>query len=99
MMNRKRNQTVDLFMILHSSFVISPGHLALASSYSSVATNNWLNWLKHLDNTWDASYNLDVVRTGGSRVLNASGNNSVVECDLAKVEVVGSNPISRSIPQ
>ncbi len=26
-----------------------------------------------------------------------SGNNSVVECDLAKVEVVGSNPISRSI--
>ena len=27
----------------------------------------------------------------------ASGNNSVVECDLAKVEVVGSNPISRSI--
>jgi hypothetical protein len=26
-----------------------------------------------------------------------SGSNSVVECDLAKVEVVGSNPISRSI--
>ena len=25
------------------------------------------------------------------------GSNSVVECDLAKVEVVGSNPISRSI--
>ena len=24
------------------------------------------------------------------------GNNSVVECNLAKVEVVGSNPISRS---
>ena len=25
------------------------------------------------------------------------GNNSVVECDLAKVEVAGSNPVSRSI--
>jgi hypothetical protein len=29
-------------------------------------------------------------------VLDASGNNSVVECDLAKVEVAGSNPVSRS---
>ena len=29
----------------------------------------------------------------------ASGNNSVVECDLAKVEVAGSNPVSRSIVQ
>src|SRR5204863_6664303 len=27
----------------------------------------------------------------------AGGNNSVVECDLAKVEVAGSNPVSRSI--
>ncbi len=26
-----------------------------------------------------------------------SGNNSVVECDLAKVEVAGSNPVSRSM--
>ena len=26
----------------------------------------------------------------------ASGSNSVVECDLAKVEVGGSNPLSRS---
>jgi hypothetical protein len=26
-----------------------------------------------------------------------SGNNSEVECDLAKVEVAGSNPVSRSI--
>ena len=25
------------------------------------------------------------------------GNSSVVECDLAKVEVAGSNPVSRSI--
>ena len=25
-----------------------------------------------------------------------SGNSSVVECDLAKVEVAGSNPVSRS---
>jgi hypothetical protein len=29
-------------------------------------------------------------------VPDASGNNSVVECDLAKVEVAGSNPVSRS---
>ena len=29
-------------------------------------------------------------------VVRASGNNSVVECDLAKVEVAGSNPVSRS---
>ena len=27
----------------------------------------------------------------------ARGGNSVVECDLAKVDVVGSNPIRRSI--
>ena len=26
-----------------------------------------------------------------------SGSNSVVECNLAKVEVAGSNPVSRSI--
>jgi hypothetical protein len=26
----------------------------------------------------------------------AGGNSSVVECDLAKVEVAGSNPVSRS---
>ena len=26
----------------------------------------------------------------------SGGNNSVVECDLAKVEVAGSNPVSRS---
>ena len=29
-------------------------------------------------------------------VHDAGGNNSVVECDLAKVEVAGSNPVSRS---
>ena len=29
--------------------------------------------------------------------ISLSGNNSVVECDLAKVEVAGSNPVSRSI--
>jgi hypothetical protein len=28
--------------------------------------------------------------------VQVSGNNSVVECDLAKVEVAGSNPVSRS---
>ncbi len=28
--------------------------------------------------------------------LQLSGNNSVVECNLAKVEVAGSNPVSRS---
>lgn len=33
----------------------------------------------------------------GSKTALRGGNNSVVECDLAKVEVVGSNPISRSM--
>ena len=32
----------------------------------------------------------------GSAVGQERGNNSVVECDLAKVEVAGSNPVSRS---
>ena len=32
----------------------------------------------------------------GLCVRTAGGNNSVVECDLAKVEVAGSNPVSRS---
>ncbi len=31
------------------------------------------------------------------KTVSLSGNNSVVECDLAKVEVAGSNPVSRSI--
>ena len=31
------------------------------------------------------------------RLCRTGGNNSVVECDLAKVEVAGSNPVSRSI--
>ena len=30
------------------------------------------------------------------RLCRTGGNNSVVECDLAKVEVAGSNPVSRS---
>jgi hypothetical protein len=29
-------------------------------------------------------------------ISDESGNNSVVECNLAKVEVAGSNPVSRS---
>src|SRR5258708_21250759 len=29
-------------------------------------------------------------------LYSSSGSNSVVECDLAKVEVAGSNPVSRS---
>jgi hypothetical protein len=29
--------------------------------------------------------------------IGQGGNNSVVECNLAKVEVAGSNPVSRSI--
>ena len=32
----------------------------------------------------------------GSALRLVGGNNSVVECDLAKVEVAGSNPVSRS---
>ena len=35
-------------------------------------------------------------RGGEPCVAEAGGNNSVVECDLAKVEVAGSNPVSRS---
>ena len=31
-----------------------------------------------------------------NRLIEQCGNNSVVECNLAKVKVVGSNPISRS---
>ena len=30
------------------------------------------------------------------KIRRLSGSNSVVECDLAKVEVAGSNPVSRS---
>ena len=33
-----------------------------------------------------------------SSFLVTGGNNSVVECNLAKVEVAGSNPVSRSNP-
>jgi hypothetical protein len=50
-----------------------------------------------------ASPNADVLRLvlKGTPALwyfscSAGGNSSVVECDLAKVEVAGSNPVSRS---
>ncbi len=33
---------------------------------------------------------------GYNQLRSLSGSNSVVECDLAKVEVAGSNPVSRS---
>ena len=41
-----------------------------------------------------------ILATGGLEGAGSGlpgGNNSVVECDLAKVEVAGSNPVSRSI--
>ena len=34
--------------------------------------------------------------TGSFILKKLGGSNSVVECDLAKVEVAGSNPVSRS---
>ncbi len=38
-----------------------------------------------------------VAHPNPSFIINSlSGSNSVVECDLAKVEVAGSNPVSRS---
>jgi hypothetical protein len=33
---------------------------------------------------------------GSFILIKLGGSNSVVECDLAKVEVAGSNPVSRS---
>jgi hypothetical protein len=42
-------------------------------------------------------YSMSFGRTVGAvRGTTVGGNNSVVECDLAKVEVAGSNPVSRS---
>jgi hypothetical protein len=35
-------------------------------------------------------------RRGSFILIQLGGSNSVVECDLAKVEVAGSNPVSRS---
>ena len=40
--------------------------------------------------------NLKWLRIISNAFNTLSGNNSVVECDLAKVEVAGSNPVSRS---
>ena len=49
------------------------------------------------DRRGDASTVLDCAKIAVVRWIFAkSGNNSVVECDLAKVEVAGSNPVSRS---
>ena len=39
---------------------------------------------------------LDAAVVGSFIICASSGSNSVVECDLAKVEVAGSNPVSRS---
>ena len=45
-----------------------------------------------------SSSNLDVASIKNDRdIPYACGSNSVVECNLAKVEVAGSNPVSRSI--
>ena len=41
-------------------------------------------------------YLLTAFRIPDKKCFPSSGNNSVVECDLAKVEVAGSNPVSRS---
>jgi hypothetical protein len=39
----------------------------------------------------------DPARSGKCCIIfKSSGSNSAVECDLAKVEVAGSNPVSRS---
>ena len=45
-----------------------------------------------------SSSNLDVAskKTIGGYAVHMRGSNSVVECNLAKVEVAGSNPVSRS---
>ena len=37
-------------------------------------------------------------RDNGSCRLPVAGVTQLVECDLAKVDVAGSNPVSRSIP-
>ena len=43
-------------------------------------------------------FTVDKIRRNFINILAfTSGNNSVVECNLAKVEVAGSNPVSRSI--
>ena len=42
------------------------------------------------------TYTLKARAVWNDRHLGPSGNSSVVECDLAKVEVAGSNPVSRS---
>ena len=42
------------------------------------------------------TYNLKVRAIWNDHHGGSSGNSSVVECDLAKVEVAGSNPVSRS---
>ena len=42
------------------------------------------------------SYNSKVGLQSARLSRSSSGSNSVVECDLAKVEVAGSNPVSRS---
>ena len=41
---------------------------------------------------------LTLRRAVGRLSLPLSGSNSVVECNLAKVDVAGSNPVSRSSP-
>ena len=56
---------------------------------------------RHLDRLARADGAVVLLTFGSTRsVVRVSdcrrGNNSVVECDLAKVEVAGSNPVSRS---
>ena len=50
--------------------------------------------------SWSAKALAERHRLKASRAVwyvdRSGGNNSVVECDLAKVEVAGSNPVSRS---
>src|SRR5690554_4327108 len=50
--------------------------------------------MKWVDTSGGDAYNPHRCRRGGNRLL--SGSNSAVECNLAKVEVAGSNPVSRS---
>ena len=45
---------------------------------------------------WPVLKPLESLWYGYHSCFGVCGNNSVVECDLAKVEVAGSNPVSRS---
>ena len=105
-MLRRSNQDLGqtVLMITHNPEAAAYGdrilHMRDGQMVDATRTRSGLRWCsKQAVNrrTQDSWRRFDGRWTARYRSSTSGGSNSVVECDLAKVEVAGSNPVSRSM--